>query len=121
MRRLFHDQTGKADRIFNVSNVGNRAGFERFAVHDRGVHLVYARGRKHRTFAGVEKRIVFERAHRRFGRVQTRTAVLQNFPAGSKRVFNSGAILALALRRHLAALNRSGPAVNNQSNFIFFH
>ena len=120
VRRFLHHQPGETDRILNVSNVRDCPGFERLAIHDRGVHFIDACGREDRAFAGVEKRIVFERAHRRFGCVQTRTAVLQNFPAGPKRVFDSGAILALAFRRHFAALHRSGPSVNNQSNLVFF-
>src|SRR6266853_5748012 len=80
VRRLFHYQTGEADRVLNVSDNGNGAGFERLTVHDRGIHFMYAGDRKNGTFAGIEKRIVFERADSRFSRVQTRTAMLQNFP-----------------------------------------
>ena len=104
-----------------MPDVANRAGFECFAVHDCSIHFVDSGGGKDRAFAGVEIGIVLEGAHRRFSRVQARTAMLQNFPTGSERIFDSGAVFVFALRRHLAALHRSGATVNNQSNFIFFH
>src|SRR5207302_1965530 len=107
--------------FFDVLNVADRAGFECFAVHDRGIHLVDAGCAEDRPFASVEKRIVFECAHGGFGRVETRPAMLQDFPAGAERVFDAGPIFPLAFRRHLAALHRSGATVNDQSDFILLH
>ena len=68
-------------------------------------------------------RIVFQNAHRRFRRIETRTAALENLVAGVERALDPGAIIALAFGRHLAAIDRSGATVNGQSKFAFitFH
>ena len=76
VRRFLHHHPRETDRVLDVLDNSSSTGFERLTIHDCGVHFVGAGGSVHRAFAGVEKRIVFEDAHRRFSRVQTRTAML---------------------------------------------
>ena len=52
------------------------------AVHDGRVKLVLAIGSKIRATSGIEQRIVFENANRRFYCVERRAATIQNLRAG---------------------------------------
>src|SRR5881398_1129289 len=66
-------------------------------------------------------RIVFERAHSSLCRVETRAAALENFVTSRQGTLQSGAIFALAFRRHIASLDSAGAAVDRESNFLRFH
>ena len=90
--RFFHDQARESYRVLDVLQRADRARFQRLPIHDRRVQLVRPGAGKDRAFAGIEMRIVLEHAHGRFGRVETRSAALQNFVAGGQRALQSGAI-----------------------------
>jgi beta-aspartyl-peptidase (threonine type) len=55
------------------------------AVHQRGVELVLAASREHRSATGVEERVVLELTDRRDHRVQRRAAGVQDREAGDQR------------------------------------
>src|SRR6266404_3139137 len=66
-----HEETRETDWIADVTQVRDRTGFERFAVHDGSVELVRAGIGKHRALAGIEVRIILEDTHGRFCGVET--------------------------------------------------
>src|SRR6266481_3874580 len=66
-------------------------------------------------------RIVFENAHGGFSRVEARSAAFQNVVTCSQSALETGAIISLFFRRHLAAVHRSGAAVDRYSKFLYFH
>ena len=117
---FFHEHPREADRITNVPQICHCPCFERFAIHDCRVQFVRSGAGKHRAFAGIEMRVVFEYAHRSFGGIDARPAVFQNVVAGLQRALQASAIFALAFRRHRAARNCSGAAVDNEPNFFRF-
>ena len=82
------------------------------AVHDRGVHFLFAFVRKDRTASGVKKRKIFERADRRLDRVERTAAFSSIFQPAFKRIFKPAAIFGLKCGRHLRSQDRSRPAVN---------
>ena len=86
VRRFLHHHPREADRIANVLHARDRPGFERFAVHDRGVELVRALMGEDRAFAGVEQRVVLQHMDRRLDRVEARAAFLQHLVAGLERI-----------------------------------
>ena len=65
--------------------------------------------------------IVFQHFDSRFRGVETGSAALQNFVTSTERPLNAGAIFALSLQRHAAAVNCSGAPVNRESDFVWFH
>src|SRR6478672_1908134 len=96
-------------------------GGERSPIHDGCIHFVCASACKNRPPAGVEMRIVLQHAHGRFRSIEAGSPALENFVTSLKRTFESCAVFALFFRRHVAALNGSGTAVDHQSKFLCFH
>src|SRR5438045_2371876 len=121
VRRFFHYQPGEADRTFYMLDAANRAGLQCLSIHDGRIHLVCAGASENRTASGVEVGLLLEHAHGRFRCVKTRSAALQNFVTSTQRPLKPCAIFALFFRCDLTALNRSGAAVNRESNFLCFH
>src|SRR5262249_17461297 len=76
---------------------------------------------EYRTAPSVEVRIVLENSPSCFGCVETRSAAFQNFVTSSQCPLKPFAIFPLLFRCHAAALNRSGAAVNHESNSFCFH
>ena len=118
---FFHDRSREGDRIADMFNAGDGTGTARFSIHDGGIHFIRASACKNRAFAGIKMRIVFQHAHRRFDRVQCRAAAAQDRNAGPQRIFDPGAILALAFRCHFARLDRSRPSMHDQGNVGLAH
>jgi len=116
---FLHEEAGETDRIADVTQVRDRAGLERLAIHDGGIELVRAGIGKNRALAGIEVRIVFEDAHGRFRGVETGTTALQNLVTGAQRALEAGPIFFFTLRCHLRAVDRAGAAMDNQSPVLF--
>src|SRR5450759_3118696 len=66
-------------------------------------------------------RIIFEHTHSCFGRIEARSTAVQDVVTSGERALQSAAICALFFWRHLAAFDRPGPAVDNQSKFLCLH
>jgi len=118
---FFHHQPGKSDGVFDMFQRSDCAGSEGFPVHNSSIHLVGSGACEHGAPACIKMRIVFERSHCGFRRVETRATALENFVAGIKRSFKPSAVFTLALRGHLAWLDSPGAAVDRDSNFFRFH
>ena len=80
-----------------------------------------ARARKDRTFAGIEKRIVFEHANGRLGGIESGAAVPQDLVTGVERALKTIAMGAFHFDRHLIAGHRSGAAVNYETEVFCSH
>ena len=66
MRGVLHHGTSQADRIFRAGDTSNSTGSACFAGHNRGIELDVSLGRENRAATGVEMRIIFQHANRRF-------------------------------------------------------
>src|SRR6516162_11884704 len=71
MRRFFHHEPRKSDRILYVLHAADCTGLESPAVHDGSVHLVGAGAGEYGTSAGIEVRIILARSHGCFGSIET--------------------------------------------------
>src|SRR5215468_151596 len=71
MRRFFHHEPRKSDRILYVLHAADCTGLESPAIHDRRVHLIGAVAGEYGTSAGIEVRIVLEHSHGSFGSIET--------------------------------------------------
>src|SRR5438046_5480313 len=90
-----------------MSQIRDRAGPKRFAVHNSGIKFIRFNVRKDGTTARVEMRIVLEHAYSGLRDVETRSAAFENFVTRRQRALDSGTIFALTFWRHFAALDRS--------------
>src|SRR5260370_16617049 len=54
VRRLFHYQTGEADRVLDVSDIGNGPRFQRLTVRNSGIHSIYPASQKTATFPALQ-------------------------------------------------------------------
>src|SRR5215472_5671311 len=71
VRRFFHHEPRKIDRILYVLHATDCTGLESPAIHDGCVHLVGAGAGEYGTSAGIEVRIVLEHSHGCFGSIET--------------------------------------------------
>src|SRR5262249_15926266 len=71
VRRFFHHESRKSDRIPYVLHAADCTGLESPAIHDGSVHLVGAGAGEYGTSAGIEARIVLEHSHGGFGSIET--------------------------------------------------
>src|SRR5207248_11709797 len=108
-------------RTFYLSDTANRAVHQCLSILYVRIQLVCAGATENSTSSGVEVGILLEHAHGRFLCFKTRSAALQNFVTSTQRPLKPCAIFALFFRCDLAALNRSGAAVNHESNFLCLH
>src|SRR4029453_15505717 len=121
VRCFFHPQPRESDRIFYVLPAYNFAGLQCLSIHDGRIHLVCAGAGEYRTAAGVKSRIVLEYGPTRFCCIKTRSAPPQTLVTSAQCPLKPCTIFTLFLWCHVAALNRSGAAVNRESNFLRFH
>src|SRR5207302_10332339 len=77
---FLHDALRERDGMTDARDAGDRPVRETVAFHDGGVHLDGAVGGEHRAPAGIEARVVLERAHGRFHREHGAPAVAQDGP-----------------------------------------
>ena len=56
------------------------------AVHDGRVHFNDAGSIENGALTGIEQWVVLKNPYRRFGGIQCRAAVLQNFPSGAQEI-----------------------------------
>jgi hypothetical protein len=112
MAAVVQDAARKADRVLNSGDSGDRAGSQRWALHDRRVHLDLSKAVEGRTLAGVEQRIVFEDDDGRLDGVQRRAATLENFPAG-----DCSPPAPIEPGRQTIVFDRPGAAVNDDRRF----
>src|SRR5437764_486866 len=66
-------------------------------------------------------RIVFEHAHGSFSCIEARSAAFQDLITGRQSTLEARAIFTLTFRRHFAALDRSGAAMDYEANFARLH
>ncbi len=90
---FFEHAAGQADGVADPFDGGNRAGFQRSAVHHDGVELDAAVTIQVRADACVERGIVFEGDDGGFDGVNRWAACAENFPAGLKGATDSVAAI----------------------------
>ena len=95
-------------------------GLERLSVHDRRIELVRSFVGEDGALAGVEKRVVLEHLDRGLDRIETRPAALEHVVTRLERLLESGPMRGFVFRRHLAALDRAGTAVDHHAEFHWF-
>src|SRR2546425_361503 len=78
-------RSSERDGVGDASDGADRAAAQAVALHDRGVELDGAGGGEHGAPAGVETRMVFQRAHRGFDGVHGTTSVAEDAPPGRHR------------------------------------
>ncbi|CUY91318.1 Uncharacterised protein [Serratia marcescens] len=80
---IFQHRARRQHRVADAADAGDGAGIAGAAVHHAGIKLVGALMGKHRAFAGVEQRALFEQPHRFGHRVQRAAALGQyRLPGG---------------------------------------
>ena len=109
---MFENLAREAYGIADPFDGGDRAGFQRGAVHDDGVELDAAFGIEMRAEARVEYRIVFENYDGGFDCVGGAAAGGENFPSRFERASNAGAAIVDGLVRDIPCA-----AVDDQGRF----
>ena len=108
VRVLLEEVAREAHGVREERHLRHRAG-PTVARHDARVEARDAVGLQVGAGAGVEQRLVLERAHRRLGRVEGAAALLQDVPAGVGR-----ALAGRVARPLLAGGRRAAPAVHDE-------
>ena len=112
---FFINTAGQTNGIQDAFDGGNRAGFQRGAIHQDGVELYTAVAIQVRTDTRVERGIIFERDNGGFDGVNRAAVRAQNFPADLERAADSFAAII-----HCLLGDVPGAAVNDQGRFQGF-
>ena len=75
VRAVHHHRAGERHRVARGRNARHSTRRPVAPVHDRGVKLGHACASQRSPAPGVEVRVVFQHAHRRFDRVERRSAI----------------------------------------------
>ena len=117
VRAVFHDRAGQANGVFGFGDSSNRPAPAVAPVHDRGVEFVGAFIGEHGATPGVEMRIIFEHADRRFDGVERTAALFQDGRPRFERQRERGADGFVIFRADSGALDNAGAAMNDKRPF----
>ena len=113
MLALFHDLSGKGDRVPDTMHRRDGTAPERFSIHDARIELNLAQGIEVRAVPGVERRTVFKVADDLLDRIDRGSSALEQLPAQSKGAFAPGPV-----RFDQRVGNIPGATVNDQRDVI---
>ena len=119
MRRLLHDHTGRPDRVLDAVHARKRAGPQRAAVHDRGVHLMGFGTGINRAAPGIEQRAVLKHGHGQRHRIKGGGSGGQRVPPFLQNGLKGAAVFALRLSGKGFPVDCARAAVNSQNRNLY--
>jgi hypothetical protein len=108
MAAIIHDAASQTNRILYPANGGNRAGAQRWAIHDGRVHLDLAETVEGRARARVEEGIVFEDDDGGLDGIERGATALKYLPTRAR-----GQLAAFEPVGKAIVFDRPGAAVHN--------
>jgi hypothetical protein len=96
MIRVFHDQSGRRNRVHDPFDRGDGSGFEVGPFHDCGVHTLHPVQLAIRAPSCVEQSRLFQKTDRRFNGGKGRTSLRKDAVPGHDRIGQTGGLR----RRH---------------------
>ena len=86
MIRVFHDQSGRRNRMYDSFDRGDGSGFEVGPFHDCGVHPLHPVQLAIRSSSRIEQPRLFQETDRTFNGDQRRTSSREDGVAGRERI-----------------------------------
>jgi hypothetical protein len=86
MIRVFHDQSGRRNRMHESLDRGDGSGFEVGPFHDRGIHPPHPVQLTIRSSSRIEQPRLLQETDRTFNGDQRRTSLLKNGIADDERI-----------------------------------
>lgn len=110
MIRVFHDQSGRRNRMHEPLDRGDGSGFEVGPFHDRGIHPLHPVQLAIRSSSRIEQPRLLQETDRTFNGDQRRTSLLKNGIADDERIGQTG-----GLRRRQASETSASVGKNKRT------
>ena len=92
MTRVFHDQSGRRNRMHDSFDRGNGSSFEVRPFHDRGIHPLHPIQLAIRSSSRIEQARLFQETDRTFDGDDGGTALLKNGIADDECIGQTGGL-----------------------------